>query len=104
MLTENRKYHFVGELTLNKSRSLTEQILPKEDKVNWLFLKTGKQQFSFIYKIENLLEASYERPFKVKLAFTMNETARNVVELNYFYEVLRGTEMIGEIKLIQFLE
>jgi hypothetical protein len=104
MLIENRKYHFVGELTLNKSRVLAEQILPRDDKVNWLFLKIGEQQFSFIYKIENLFEANYEKPFKVKLAFTMIETVRNVVELNCIYEVLRGNEMIGKIKLIQLFE
>ena len=104
MLTENRKFHFEGELTLHKGHHLEYQSLPKDDKVNWLFLNTGKQQFSFIYKIENRLEARYEKPFKVKLAFTMIETVKDIVKLNYFYEVLRGQEIIGKIMILQFLK
>jgi hypothetical protein len=103
MLVENRKYHFIGELTLNKSRVLGEQCLPKDDKVNWLFLNLEKQQFSFVYKFENPLEARYEKPFKIKLAFTMIETVRDVIELNCFYEVLRGQELAGRIVLIESL-
>ena len=39
MLTENRKYNFIGDLTLNRSRVLDEQSQPKDDKVNWLFFE-----------------------------------------------------------------
>lgn len=59
MLTENRKYHFVGELNISKSRVLDEQSQPKDDRVNWLFLKAGVRQFSLVYKIENPLDATH---------------------------------------------
>lgn len=104
MLTENRKYNFIGELTLKKSSVLPLDAKPKDDKVNWLFLNTGKQQFSFVYKIENPSEANYGEPFKIELAFTMIETVKETVELNFEYEVLRGQESIGNVKLNTILE
>ena len=104
MLTENRKYHFVGELTLKKSHVLDEQDQPKDDKINWLFLNAGKQQFSFVYKIENPLEAEYNKPFKVELSFTMIEDVIKIIELHHIYEVLRGQEIIGIVKLLNLLE
>lgn len=104
MLTENRVYHFVGELTLRRSHVLGEEAQPKDDKVNWLFLNTGEQLFSFLYKIENPLGANYDKPFKVELAFTMIEAVIKVIKLNYTYEVLRGQETIGTIILIDSLE
>lgn len=100
MITESRKYNFVGELTLSRSSVLDEQCQPKDDKVNWLFLNTGKQQFSFVYKIENPLEARYGKPFKAELAFTMIEAVTGIVKLNHVYEVLRGREVIGTVGLI----
>lgn len=104
MLTENRKYNFIGELTLKKSSVLPAGERPKDDKVNWLFLNIGTQQFSFIYKIENPLQANYEEPFKVDLAFTMIEIAKENIELNCEYEVLRGEEIIGNLKLNKELD
>ncbi|WP_131539022.1 hypothetical protein [Pedobacter nototheniae] len=103
MLTENRKYNFVGELTLHKSRVLNAPHQPKDDKVNWLFLNTGERQFSFVYKIENPLGANYEMPFKANLAFTMIEAVEDIIQLNHSYEVLRGQESIGTVKLISAL-
>ena len=104
MLTENRKYNFVGELTLNRSSVLDTNDQPKDDKVNWLFLNTGERQFSFVYKIENPLEANYEKPFKVDVAFTMIETAKKNIELNCDYEVFRGQESIGSLRLNTVVE
>jgi hypothetical protein len=101
MLTENRKYHFVGELTLSRSHVLDKQCQPKDDKVNWLFLNSGEHQFSFVYKMENPLEAKYGSPFNAELSFTVIETVINVVELNHSYEVLRGQEIIGRVSLIR---
>lgn len=104
MFTENRKYHFAGELTLKRSHVLDEQSQPKDDKVNWLFLNAGEQQFSFVYKIESPLEAKYEKPFKAELAFTMIEAVIKSIKLHDAYEVLRGQEIIGTIRLINALE
>ncbi len=104
MLTENRRYHFAGELTLKRSHVLDEQSQPKEDKVNWLFLNAGEQQFSFIYKIGNPLEAKYEKPFKAELAFTMIKAVIKSIKLHHAYEVLRGQEIIGTVRLIKALD
>jgi hypothetical protein len=104
MLTENRKYNFVGELTLNRSHVLDEQSQSKDDKVNWLFLNAGERQFSFVYKIENPLDAKYGKPFKAELAFTMIEAVKEIIQLNHTYEVLRGPENVGTIKIISVLE
>jgi hypothetical protein len=104
MLTENRKYNFIGELCLNRSRVLGEQFQPKDDKVNWLFLNVGDHQFSFVYKIENPKEAEYGKPFKVELAFTMVETVAAIVKLNHPYEILRGQEIVGTVSLINSLK
>lgn len=104
MLTENRKYNFIGELTLSRSCVLNNQCQPKDDKVNWLFLNTGKQQFSFVYKIENPLEAKYNKPFRVELSFTMIETLISIIKLNHSYEVLRGLELVGTVNLMNTLK
>ena len=104
MLTENRKYHFFGELTLNRSHVLDKQCQPKDDKINWLFLNTEEHQFSFVYKIKKPLGAKYGAPFKVELAFTMIETVESIIEINHSYEVLRGQEIIGKIRLIKCID
>jgi hypothetical protein len=104
MLSENRKYHFIGEFILNRSHLLEEKCQPKDDKVNWLFIDAVEQQFSFVYKIEKPLEAKYGTPFKAELAFTMIEAVRNIVKLNYSYNILRGQEIIGDVRLIKHLE
>lgn len=99
-MIENRKYNFVGELLLNRSRVLNEWHQPKDDKTNWLFLNGRERQFSFAYEIENPLEARYEKPFKAKLAFTMSEVIDDFIKLNTRYEVLRGQEVIGTMILL----
>lgn len=104
MLTENRKYNFIGELTLNRSHVLDEHSQPKDDKVNWLFLNTGEHQYSFVYKIVNPLEAKYNKPFRAELAFTMIEVVIGIVKLNRSYEVLRGQEVVGTVSLINAIE
>lgn len=104
MLTENREYNYIGKLTLHRSKILDVKHQPKDDKVNWLFLNTENKQFSFVYKIENPLKANYDTPFKVRLSFTMIEMLVNVVKLNCVYEVSRGQEIIGTVKLIKALD
>lgn len=99
MLTENRKYNFIGELTLKRSLILSDNSKPKDDKVNWLFLNTKEKQFSFVYKIINPREANYNESFEIYLAFTMIEVANEVIKLNIEYELLRGQESIGILKL-----
>lgn len=104
MLSENRKYNFIGQLVLHKSRVLTEQSQPKDDEVNWLFLNMGERQFSFVYKIEKPFEAKYDKPFTAALAFLMIEAVEKVIQLNQTYEILRGQEVIGTVKPIRFLK
>lgn len=103
MLTENRKFHFVGELLIKRSHVLDNNSQPKDDRVNWLFLKSGERQFGFVYKIENPLHAKYGQSFKVELSFSMIEEVANIVNLNQSYEVLRGEEFIGNVNLINSL-
>ena len=79
---------------------LEEQTRPKDDVVNWLFLNTGEIMLSFVYKIEKPSEATYNKPFKVHLAFTMDEKAKEVIDLNTTYEVLRGSEVIGNARIL----
>jgi hypothetical protein len=104
MISENRKYNFVGTLNLHRSRVLDVLCQPKDDKVNWLFLKVEEHQFSFVYTIEKPLEARYDEPFNAKLAFTMIESVKNNIQINYAYEVLRGQELIGFVNIINFLD
>jgi hypothetical protein len=100
MLSENRVFHFIGTLTLNKSHLLGKNYQPRDDKVNWLFLNIEGAQYSFIYKIKKPLEAQYGQPFKAELAFTAIQMVKNIVRLNYPYQVSRGQEIIGTVKLI----
>lgn len=104
MLTENRKYNFVGELTLNRSLVLDDLCQPKDDVVNWSFLLIEERLFSFVYKINNPLEAKYGEPFRADLAFTMIEVLKDNLELNRKYQVFRGQENVGTLRLIAFIE
>lgn len=103
MLSENRIYQFLGRLKLRRSHILDEDYLPMNDEVNWLFLKSGERQFSFIYKIANPLEAKYDKPFTAEIWFTMFETLKKELKLNNTYEVLRGKELIGTLTLTNSL-
>lgn len=103
MLSENRIFHFIGILILNKSHLLDKRCQPKDDKVNWLFLNTEGGQYSFVYKIKMPSEAQYGQPFKVELAFTAIEIVKKIVRLNHPYQVSRGQEIIGIVKLIDVL-
>jgi hypothetical protein len=104
MLSENREFHYNGELTLFRSHVLDKKVKPKDDQVNWLFLKIGIWQFSFVYKIMDPLSAEYELPFKIELAFTMIEKAIETLKLETRYEVLRGQEPIGSVILINLID
>jgi hypothetical protein len=99
MLTYKRKYNFTGKIILNRSRVLDLKCNPKDDIVNWLFLDTGKQQLSFIYKIDNPNEARYNIPFEIKMAFTMPQKAIRIIQLNNNYRVFRGQENIGSVTI-----
>ncbi|MDB5221571.1 MAG: hypothetical protein JWN83_238 [Chitinophagaceae bacterium] len=100
MISEERKYHFVGELLLNRSHVLPAESYPKDDKVNWLFLKVSDKLLSFVYKIETASAAEYAKPFRVYLSFNMDDVAKDLLNINTNYEVLRGEESIGYVKLL----
>ncbi len=100
MISTDREFHFTGELIIKRSNILNSYKHPKDDKVNWLFMKIGERQFSFIYKIDETREASYDKPFNAKLSFMLIEEVKKLIQLNQTYEVLRGPEPIGDIKII----
>ena len=103
MISVDREFHFTGELTLKRSHMLGVNSLPKDDKTNWLFLKIEERQYSFIYTIDEPINASYHKPFKAKLSFMLIDEVRKLIKLNQTYEVLRGPEPIGDIKLMAAL-
>lgn len=104
MFTNERKYHFVGEFFLTRSRLLNEVFQPKDDITNWFFLKIKDRQLGFIYKIREPDTAQYNQPFIGDLSFLMNETAQKIIELGKVYEILRGEEAIGHVKIVNFLD
>lgn len=104
MIPNNRQFHYTGELTLKRSHILDSESKPKDDIVNWLFLKVGEYQFSFVYKIDIPAEASYDSPFTIKLSFMLKEVVNEIIQLNESYEVLRGSEIIGIVKITAVIE
>jgi hypothetical protein len=97
MLSINRKFNYKGELIMHKSNVADSPDYPKDEKVNWLFLKLDNHLFSFVYKAENLEEAKYGEPFYVDLAFTMVEEVSKYIKFNNSYEILKGQETIGSV-------
>lgn len=104
MISTDRDFHYSGELVLKRSYLLDSKNQPKDDKTNWLFLEIGERQFSFIYKIENPLQASYNKPFNAIFSFIFIEDVKKFIQLNQTYNVLRGPELIGSIKIIAALD
>jgi hypothetical protein len=106
MNIDNRRYQYIGELTIKKSSALKDCALPKDDILPWLFLiideKEGKR-FTFLYKIEQPTEAVFEEPFNIQMAFIM-EKIKKTVQLNQTYNVWRGEEFIGSVKIIRDIE
>ncbi len=103
MLSEDRTFQYRGELTLSKSRVLSSADRPRNDIVNWLFLKAGEAQLSFVYKIEHPDTAEYGIPFSARIALTAVEQAQEILLLDTEYEVLRGEEPVGKIVLTEKL-
>lgn len=104
MLSENRIYHAIGMLNVSRSRALNNDLRPKDDKQNWLFLDVGHRRFSFVYKIDQPGLAKYNTPFKIILAFTIDyDVVTKFVYQNRAYDVLRGEEDIGSIEILEFL-
>ncbi|MEO5646330.1 MAG: hypothetical protein ABIO57_01000 [Candidatus Paceibacterota bacterium] len=103
MLSEDRTFQYRGVLTLRKSRVINAPDRPVDDVVNWLFLRAGDVQFSFVYKIERPDGAEYGIPFSAHVAFTATEHVQEILLLDKVYEVLRGEELIGKIVLAEKL-
>ena len=103
MNTEGRKYNYIGELTIKRSRVLKEENLPRDDTLHWLFLIIGERRFTFFYKIEESSEAAYGMPFPIQMSFIMDEI-KSVIKINNTYEVWRAEEPVGTVKIINVLE
>ncbi|TXK77152.1 hypothetical protein [Mesonia sp. K4-1] len=102
MFDKNREYHYIAEMTLSKIESIKNLSQPKDDIVDWFFLKINQYQFSFIYKIINPDKSYYEKPFSAKLSFNVeNKFLKEELKKNMFYTILRGNEKIGEIQIIE---
>lgn len=99
MFTEEREYDYWGKLILKKSKILKEGCQPKDDKINWLFMKVDENLYSFVYKIESPSVAMYEEPFNAAFAFTMSDKVKEIAKMNQAYEVYRGPEPIGKVIL-----
>lgn len=104
MLSTNRQFNYLGELTIKKSKLLADNSKPADDNTNWLFLKDKGHQYSFVYKINEPLLAEFGKPFEIKIAFTMAEEIKEIITFNCDYEVLRGPESLGKLKLIEYLK
>ncbi|WP_299181316.1 hypothetical protein [uncultured Chryseobacterium sp.] len=105
MLSTNRKFHFIGELNIKKSKLLKpSQINPENDEVNWMFIALDDARYSFVYKIEDPQNAKYDFPFSIKLAFTFYNLIEDKLELNKIYPVLRGEEKVGIVKLKSYAD
>ncbi|GHV18921.1 hypothetical protein FACS1894169_15790 [Bacteroidia bacterium] len=105
MYTEKRIYQYKGLLNVKKSCILKEDILPKDDTLPWLFLvmdKKGKRRFTFFYVIEQPTESFYEKPFNILMSFIMDGMGE-IIELYQTYDVWRGEEFIGNVKITKLL-
>jgi len=103
MISIEREFHYIGEMKIKKSKMLGVNIKPNDDKTNWLFLKVGEKQYGFIYKIDVLKKVNYNIPFRVKMSFMLLNEVKKVLISNNKYEVLRGDEKIGDIRIISSL-
>jgi hypothetical protein len=103
MTSDNRKYNYTGELTLKRSRVLKVENQPKDDILPWLFLVVGERRFTFFYKIEEPLKATYESSFNAQMSFLMEEV-KDFIEINHTYEVWRAEEPVGTVKIINIIE
>ncbi|AQX02276.1 hypothetical protein [Elizabethkingia anophelis] len=102
MISTNRKFYFIGELIIKKSRVLAENdSLPVEDTVNWLFMLINGIEYSFVYKIIDPENAQYNIPFLIEMSLTRFDLLHNVVTLDRVYTIKRGEEEIGSVKLLR---
>jgi hypothetical protein len=101
MISDNRQFNFIGQLFLEKSHVLSSVSLPKDDQVNWLFLKYEDKFYSFIYKIKKPEDAKYKEYFECFLSFSMHDVVSKIIIINNVYYVFRGQEPIGNLKIIK---
>lgn len=97
MITYDREYHFKGRIKINRSRVLESEVIPKDDKVNWLFAKFNESRYSFIYKIITLETANYNEYFEILLSFLMIEDVEPIVVYDKEISLDRGEEHIGTL-------
>lgn len=102
MLSENRLFHYIGELTITDGNNLDVK-LPKDDIVNWLFMGIEECRYGFIYKIISPQTAQYFIPFEVQMSFLMPEIMAELAMCGEKYEVYRGEKIIGNVKLLSII-
>lgn len=103
MIPSERTYHYKVELLLSRSHVLKYNNSLKDDIVNWLFAHIGDSKYGFVYKIEEVESASFEQPFLADASFLAIEFVTGLLKLGDTYEVSRGEEQIGSLKIVEIL-
>lgn len=104
MELNNRIYHYVGQITLDKECTLIQQRLSEGSIDPWLFLvmdKKGETRFTFFYKMEDDIESPNKKSFNVEMSFIMDEAVKRV-KLGKIYDIWKRERLIGQIKIIAY--
>lgn len=99
MITTNKNFQFICTLRIRKSNILNDSTRPAEDKLNWLFIKIYNKKYSFVYRIIDPLNAEYASPFDIEMSLIFPELIHDKIEILKDYEVFRGEENIGIIRI-----
>jgi hypothetical protein len=104
----HRIYHYIGQITLKNDCILKLERLPNEETDPWLFLvfdKKGQKRYSFFYKPEQSVDVFNEKSFNIQISFLVEGriNTHQIIKPGQIYDVWRGEEPIGFIKIIASL-
>ncbi|EHQ27055.1 hypothetical protein [Mucilaginibacter paludis] len=102
MPEEQKKFHFLGELVLKRSPSLSSTHEFKNDPQERLAFDLVRIKIGFGYEIENPDSATYDSPFIAKIFLTEPKALSYIYEGDG-YQVVRGRELIGEVVILKKL-
>ncbi|WP_420553526.1 hypothetical protein [Tenacibaculum aiptasiae] len=101
---KNREYNYLGSLKIRRSKLISKEEKPQDDVVKWFSLNVNGINYSFIYDIIEKNEATYDKFFEVRISLINFDLIKREIVLKKSYNVYRGEEMIGEIKLHKVLD